>query len=296
MSKPVTVIIGANGQDGRILTEVLKKKRHDLILLGREGFDILKRSEVESLILQKPDFVYYLAAYHHPKDASLPDPYTLIKNSNEVNFIGYLNFLEAIRKISPSTKIFYASSCHIYDGCSEKLNELSPVNPKTPYAISKYAAQEMARYYREQHGTFASVGILFNHESKFRKAFLSHKIISTAKLIKKELSTVLEVGDLNAIVDWGSAYDYVEAMVTIMNLDTSDTFVIATGEGNSVKDFINIAFNKLDIDFSKHVQENLDILATPHQVRIGDPSKLFIKCGWKPKIGFKQLVESLIDE
>lgn len=294
MTQPVTVIIGAYGQDGRVLTEALKKLDHKLILIGRGELDILSISDVESLVSQGPDYIYYLAAYHHQRDEALPEPYTLIKNSNEINFIGFLNFLESIRKISLSTKIFYASSCHIYDGSSQKLSESSPVNPKTPYALSKYQAQETAKYYREQFGVLASVGILFNHESRYRKAFLSHKIVSTAHLIKKDTSAILDIGDLDAVVDWGSAYDYVDAMIAIMNHDVPDTYVIATGEGHRVKDFIQIVFNLLNIDYSKYVQVNPGLLLTPHQIRIGDPSKLSNACGWKPKLSFHQLVESLV--
>jgi len=296
MTVALTIIVGAHGQDGRILTETLKKRGHKLILVGREEFNILNASDVESLILHKPDFIYYLAAYHHPRDLVLPDQNTLVKNSNEINFIGFLNFLNAINKKSPRTRIFYASSCHIYDGSSKKLNELSAVNPKTPYALSKYKAQKIAKYYREHFGTLASVGILFNHESNYRKAFLSHKIISTAKLIRKDPSIILEVGEPNAIVDWGSAFDYVEAMIAIMDQELPDTYVIATGKGHSVKDFIEIVFNHLQIDYSKHVRVNPRLLVTPHQIRIGDPTKIHNICGWKPKIGFQQLVESLVNE
>ena len=296
MTAPLTVIVGANGQDGRILTEALKKRGHRLILVGREGFNILNTSDVESLILHKPDFIYYFAAYHHPRDLALPDQSILVKNSNEINFVGFLNFLNAINKRSPMTRIFYASSCHIYNGSPKKLSELSEVNPKTPYALSKYKAQEIAKYYREHFGTQASVGILFNHESRYRKAFLSHKIISTAKLIKKDQSIILEVGDPNAIVDWGSAFDYVEAMIAIMDQELPDTYVIATGKGHSVKDFIEIVFKQLQIDYFKHVRINPKLLATPHQIRIGDPTKIHNICGWKPKIGFQQLVESLVNE
>ncbi len=294
MIQPVTVIIGAYGQDGRILTEALKRLGHKLILIGRGDLDILCIAEIESLVSQRPDYIYYLAAYHHQRDEALPEPYTLIKNSNEINFVGFLNFLESIRKISPRTKIFYASSCHIFNGSTEKLSELSPVNPQTPYALSKYHAQEMAKYYREQFGILASVGILFNHESRFRRAFLSHKIVSTAHSIKKGASTTLDIGDLDSVVDWGSAHDYVEAMIAIMNHDVADTYVIATGEGHRVEDFVQIVFNLLNMDFSKYVRVNPELLLTPHQIRIGDPSKLFNACGWKPKLSFHQLVESLV--
>jgi GDPmannose 4,6-dehydratase len=210
------IIIGNRGQDGTILTKYLLKKKYQVTGVDTDSkVDITNLHQVENLIKEiKPDEVYYLAAFHQSSQDKAIEQTLLYQKSYEVNVFGYINFLEAIRKHSPESRIFYAASSMIFGNPKKEVQtEKSLYCPNTPYGITKLDGVLISRIYREQYDIFASCGIMFNHESEFRTAnFITTKIIQGAVDIKKGIKDKLEVGSLSAKVDWGYAYDYVKAM------------------------------------------------------------------------------------
>ncbi|MCX6113048.1 MAG: GDP-mannose 4,6-dehydratase [Proteobacteria bacterium] len=304
------LIIGCNGQDGKITKDLLLNLNYSLVCVDKDyvqsygnsfsdKVDIENFESVSNLIRSiKFDEIYFLAAYHHSSQEREQDNLILLKNSYAVNVYSLFNFLEAIRLFSKDSRLFYASSSLIFAGTNEPIqNELTPFCPTCIYGITKLDGMMLCRLYREDHGVFASVGILYNHESIYRpEHFLSKKIIKTVLAIKHGNKEKLIIGDLNAEIDWGYANDYVDAFIKIMELNTADDFIVATGKANKVMDFIKITFDHLSLDWRKHVEEDKNILYRKRKTLVGDSSKLMDRTGWTPNTSFKQMIELLLKE
>lgn len=297
MSRPC-VIFGAYGQDGRLLAEQLEEAGRAVLQLGRGELAITDEQAVAEFIAQnQPAELYYLAAHHHSaQDAISSNDAQLFRLSYEVHVLGLLHMLEAIRIRSPHTRLFYAASSHIFGNTTTGMqNEETPLNPRCAYGITKSSGVQLCRYYRNTHGVFASVGILYNHESPYRReSFVSQKIVRAAHAIAAGKQDQLVLGDLGARVDWGYAPDYVNAMTRILALPNADDFVIATGETHSVQEFVKLAFGALGLDWQKHVVEKSSILQKQRRVLKGDATKLRNATGWKPSISFAEMVQILI--
>jgi len=305
------VIIGALGQDGQLLTALLNSKKYSVIgidinyvsapsTLWQGDVDISDKDSVFNLVKNvEPDEIYYLAAYHHSSEEDIINEDDLIQKSYQVNVFSYINFLEAIRIYSPSSKIFYASSSHIFGHPKNDVqNEETKIDPKSIYSITKYDSQQLSRYYRENYSLFCSVGILYTHESSLRtEKFISKRIVTTAIEIKNNKVNELIIGDLNAKIDWGYAGDYVEAFVKILNIESADEFIIATGKTHELKDFIIYVFEYLSLDWKKYVREDSSLLKRRIQgVYCGDPSKIKSLTGWNPNIDLKSLAHLMVDK
>lgn len=212
------IIVGVNGQDGRLLYDLLLKERYSVVGIDKKWIrhspDILfKRvnicsyDEVSGLIKKfQPHEVYYLAAFHHSSE-NLPDENVeLLQRSYDVHVVGLANFLESIKKFSTKTRLFYASSAHIFGQVKKRLqNEMTPINPNCIYGITKAAGLALCRFYRSQYKIFTSAGILYNHESSLRnESFVSMKIVKGAINIKEGRQKELVLGDLSATIDWGT--------------------------------------------------------------------------------------------
>ncbi|MFZ9595908.1 MAG: GDP-mannose 4,6-dehydratase [Bdellovibrionia bacterium] len=292
------IILGSSGQDGILLGELLSNKGYKVIGVGDSSeWDITQPKRVRELILSvKPSEIYHLAAIHHSSEESGSENSDFTRRTFEVNFHSLIHFLESIRNDSPKTRIFYAASSHIFGHPSAAIQcESTPLRPDSSYAISKANGLLACRKFRKKYGLFASVGILYNHESNLRsEKFLSMKIIKTALAIRSGQQDHLVIGDLNATIDWGYAGDYVEAMYRILQLPTSDEFIVATGEGHTVREFIQIVFDSLDLDPEKYVRQDPSILTRRGPVRIGDPAKLIRQTGWKPMFKFEEMVKMLL--
>jgi len=302
------VIVGCEGQDGRLLNDLLTKKGYRIVGLDKhiikypkgsrfKKIDITKREEVFSLIrLFKPHEVYYLAAFHHSSE-SLPDENVeLLRHSYDAHVGGPANFLEAIKKFSRKTRLFYAGSSHIFGQAKNKLqDEKTPINPNCIYGITKAAGLALCRFYRSRYKIFAATGILYNHESALRsEKFVSMKIINGAINIRKGRQKELVLGDLRAVIDWGYAPDYVRAMHLIVNSKLPDDFIIATGKRHMVLDFVKAAFGYLGLDWKLYVKENRGMMHKQNFCRIGNPAKLKRVTGWKPSVDFKEMVKLLL--
>lgn len=293
------IIVGSNGQDGKILSNFLSKKSCKILKLNKDNFDINNFKSVESLIKsESPNEIYFLAAFHHSSEDLLLSEHDLFQKSIEINTLALINFLESIRNHSIHTKLFYASSSLIFESNEiDLINENSVIKPNCPYSISKVAASNACKMYRENHNVFASVGILFNHESYYRKNnFASKKISTTIIDILKGHKNEIVMGNLNSIVDWGYAEDFVNAMYLILQLEDSDDFIVATGNKNSIKDYLFYAFNHVGLNYLDYVKSNPNFLTRKNTVRIGDPSKLKSLTGWEPSISFSDMVSLLIEE
>jgi GDPmannose 4,6-dehydratase len=307
----IAVIIGVNGQDGRFLYNFLKNDNYSVI-----GFDInyvistkneweeilsiTSFNEVEQFIKTvKPDELYYLAAYHHSSEDVIANEIELVNKSYEINVFSYVNFLEAIRLYSKKTRIFYAASCHIFgDPDNPKQNEYTENKPQSIYSITKYSGLKLSEYYRNNFSVFASVGILYNHESHLRsEKFVSRKIVKTAVEIKNNKKDELIIGKMDMEIDWGYAGDFVIAFVQILNYHTPENFIIATGRTHKLKDFIKYVFDYLDLDWRKYVKQDATLLTrTTNGIYCGDYNKLLEVIGWNPTMDLKSLAHLMVDK
>lgn len=303
------VIVGSSGQDGTILLSALSKMNYGIIGIEWDRvdcintdivlkkIDISRREDVIGLIdIYKPDEIYYLAAYHQSSEDKAIDNITLLEKSIEVNIVGLGNFLEAMRIHVPKSRLFYASSSHIFKGTkSEFQDEKTAINPTCIYGITKASGLFICRHYRTNYGTFASTGILYNHESRYRSNnFVSMKIINGAINIKNGLQNKLQLGDLDAEVDWGFAPDYVDAMIKILNIEKSDDFIIASGEKHSVREFVQIAFELLGLDWRNYVDQDSAIVTKQKVALVGRSDKLRTETGWEPSVNFREMIYGIL--
>ncbi|OUU49231.1 MAG: GDP-mannose 4,6-dehydratase [Flavobacteriaceae bacterium TMED68] len=315
---PIALITGITGQDGYYLTEFLLSKGYkvhgtlrrsstfntsridNLISQFRSSgdltlhySDLLDSSSLNTLINNiSPDEVYNLAAQSHVA-VSFENPiYT-----TQVGTVGSLSLLEAIRHADKDIKFYQASSSEMYGGgVKESLNEDSPFDPKSPYAVSKVFAHEITQVYRDSYGLFGVNGILFNHESPLRgETFVTRKITRAVGRIVMKLQNKLTLGNLDASRDWGFAGDYVMAMWMMMHHDTPQDWVVATGETYTVLDFAKAAFDVVNLNFEEYVQTSEKYLR-PNEVDylLGNPSKAKEKLKWEPKTSFNELVEMMV--
>ena len=304
------IIVGCEGQDGQLLSDLLSKKGYTIIGLDRnvircpkgmrfKSVDIIKSKEVSCIVKSfKPNEIYHLAAFHHSSEDEPIDDVELFRQSYKVNVSSLVNFLDAIRKLSPKTRLFYASSSHIFGETSGGFqDENTPINPGCIYGITKAAGLFTCRLYRNKYSIFVSTGILYNHESSLREdRFVSKKIIKGALNIKNGKQAHLVLGDLHAEIDVGYAPDYVKAMRKILSLKKGDDFIVASGKKHSILDFVKVVFEHLGLDWKQHVREDRKIITRKNVGCIGDPGKLKSAASWKPSVDFRGMIRALLTE
>jgi GDPmannose 4,6-dehydratase len=304
------VVFGSRGQDGRILFErraedcgvvgldvdAVAQRGLDALALP-EAVDLASEAQVRGLFeLVRPEEIYYLAAHHHSSEERV-DEASELRKSLEVHIVGLAHTLEAIRNVAPGCRLFYAGSSQMFgQPASAPQDETTPFLPRNVYAITKVAAANLCALYRDRYGVHASVGILYNHESPLRgPRFVTQRIARGARAAKRDRAFKLTVGSLAAVVDWGYARDYVDAMVRIVLQPKPDDYVIATGEPHTVQEFAQIAFGHLGLDWRDHVEEDRALVAPTQSTLVGNATKLRQRTGWKPSVTFRQLVELLVD-
>ncbi len=290
------LIVGSGGQDGHYLSDLLVRRGYRVEGVTRESLDIADEAAVHHLIgTTRPDEVYLLAAYHQSAESEVESDGELFRKSLAVHATATVNFLEGALRHAPDSRLFFASSSHIYSDSEGLLDEASPSRPTNIYAITKYAGMQACRYYREQKNLFASCGILFNHESNLRAShFLSRKIVLAAVQISRGLAGAVELGNLDAVVDWGYAPDYVDAMHRILQAPNPADYVVATGIPHTVRQFAELAFAAVNLDYRDYVKVRPGVLTKRIETRLGDAGRLQRDTGWKPTVDFEQMVALMV--
>ena len=316
MSK-TAIITGVTGQDGFYLTNYLLELGYRVVGLVRRTSlptetrlrtlrgspnlhlvhgDVTDISSIQKAIREfKPDEFYHLAAQSH---VAMSWEYPL--TTADITGTGVLNCVEAIRQEKPDCRFYFAGSSEqfgnpIDEGKVATLSETSPMEPESPYAAAKVFGYNITRVYRRSFDMFATCGILFNHESPVRgEEFVTRKITSNLARVAWGLQEHVELGNMDACRDWGFAGDYVRAMHAMLQHDTPDDFVIATGETNSVKRFFDECCKWFDLDPEKVYKINPKYMRPKDvEVLLGDSSKAQDVLSWKPECGFEQLVDKM---
>ena len=311
------LLTGITGQDGSYLADLLLEK-------GYEVHGIVRRVALEDpehrlwrikhildkLILHpgslesyasifnvveevKPDECYHLAAQSFVSYSFEDEFSTINTNVNGTHFV-----LSAIKKKAPKCKFYFAASSEMFGLVKETpQNEDTPFHPRSPYGISKVAGFHLTQNYREAYNLFACNGIFFNHESPRRGfEFVTRKITNAVVKIKLGLEKELRLGNLEAKRDWGFAGDYVKAMWIMLQQDEPDDYVIATGETHSVKEFAELAFSYVGLNWQKYVVKDEKFYRSSEVYELeGDFSKAKRKLGWQPKVSFEELVKMMVE-
>ncbi len=310
------LITGITGQDGSYLAEYLLDQGYEVHGLVRRAaiedpahrmsriMHIMDRLHLHSGVIDnfaslyrvvaliRPDEFYHLAAQSFVAE-SFEDSFSTLN----VNIFGTVNALAAVRELAPECRFYFAGSSEMFGKVLESpQNEKTPFYPRSPYGISKVAGFDLTRNYREAYGLFAVSGILFNHESPRRGfEFVTRKITSHAAMIKLGMAESLNLGNLEARRDWGHSREYVQQMHAMLQLDTPEDFVIATGETHTVREFCELAFGELGLDWREYVHTD-ERFIRPSEVEllVGDASKAREKLGWTAQIRFRDLVREMV--
>jgi GDPmannose 4,6-dehydratase len=314
------LITGITGQDGSYLADLLIAKGYEVhgIIRRASTFNTARIDHLyqdphvngvrlflhygdlaDSVNLTKllyelqPDEVYNLGAQSHVRVSFDIPEYTA-----DVTGVGTIRILEAIRESGVKPRFYQASSSEMYGKVQEvPQTEKTPFWPRSPYGCAKMFGYWATVNYRESYGLFASNGILFNHESPRRgETFVTRKISRAVAAIKLGLQKELYLGNLDAKRDWGYAPEYVEGMWRMLQADQPDDFVLATNETHTVKEFVEVAFGHVGLDWEKHIKYDARY-ERPAEVDllIGDPAKAKKQLGWEPKVRFKELVQIMVD-
>ena len=311
------LITGVGGQDGSYLAEYLLDNDYEVYgMIRRHSVaenqdsrinhitknintyygDLLDYPSLVRIVNEvQPDEIYNLGAMSHVRISFDMPSFTI-----QTNALGVLNMLEVYRTTCPEAKFYQASSSEMFgnsvdeDG-TQRLT--TPMNPVSPYGCAKVMGYNLVRHYRHAYGLHACNGVLFNHESPRRGSnFVTNKVVKGAVAIKKGLQDKLELGNMDSYRDWGHSKDYVRAMHMILNHDTPDEFIVATGETHSVRDLCEVVFSKLGLNYEDHIVQN-PIYMRPEELKYlkGDPSKVRNVLGWKPEYTFETLLDDMID-
>jgi GDPmannose 4,6-dehydratase len=310
---PVALITGITGQDGSYLAEFLLSKGYDVAGMVRRSstvtferiqhiqndIDIVQgdlhdqSSLVAALEQYKPDEVYNLAA-----QSFVATSWSQAVLTGEVTALGVTRLLEAIRLVNPQARFYQASSSEMFGKVTDTpQRETTSFYPRSPYGVAKVYGHWITVNYRESYGLYTVSGILFNHESPRRGLeFVTHKISHGAASIKLGLAEELHLGNLEARRDWGFAGEYVQAMWEMLQQEKPEDFVIGTGETHSVREFADLAFKCVGLNYENYVVQDPRFLRPSEvDVLVSDPAKARQKLGWKPKVKFRGLVEMMVE-
>ena len=313
------LITGITGQDGSYLAEFLLSKEYEVHGLKRRSSsfnssrvdhlyedlhhtganfflhyaDLTDGTCLERIVAKvQPHEVYNLGAQSHVRVS-----FDIPEHTADIGAMGTLRLLEAIHHTGLQCRFYQASSSEMFGSTPAPQHELTTFHPRSPYACAKVFAHHVTVNYRESYGMHASCGILFNHESPRRgETFVTRKITRAAAAIKLGLQDKLYLGNLTARRDWGFAGDYVRAMWLMLQQETPDDYVIGTGESHSVREFLELAFQRLDLDWREYVAIDRAYFRPAEVDDLqADPSKARNVLGWRPEVSFPELVADMVD-
>ncbi len=310
---PTALITGITGQDGSYLAELLLSKGYRVIGVARRSStvtyeriehlldnitvvqgDLHDQGSLLALLEEyQPTEVYNLAA-----QSFVPTSWNQPALTGDITALGVTRILEAIRFVNPKIRFYQASSSEMFGRVLEvPQREETPFYPRSPYGVAKVYGHWITVNYRESFNMFAASGILFNHESPRRGLeFVTRKISDGVARIKLGRAKELRLGNLESQRDWGFAGDYVDAMWRMLQQDRPDSFVIGMGETHSVREFCEIAFGHVDLDYKDYIiQDEKFYRPAEVDLLISDPSKARSVLGWEPAVGFKELVTMMVD-
>jgi len=310
------LITGITGQDGSYLAELLLKKSYEVHGIVRRAAiedpehrmsrikHILAQLKIHAGSIESfasifnvvkevmPDECYHLAAQSFVAYSFEDEFSTLMTNINGTHYV-----LSAINQVIPSCRFYFAASSEMFGNAEPPQNENSPFRPRSAYGISKLTGYHLVRNYREAYGMFAVNGILFNHESPRRGfEFVTRKITSQVARIKKGLSKELRLGNIEAKRDWGHAKDYVQAMWLMLQMDSPDDYVVGSGESHSVREFCQMAFDYVGLDYRDFVVSD-PTYYRPAEIYdlVSDATKARTKLGWTNKYSFAELIKEMVE-
>jgi GDPmannose 4,6-dehydratase len=310
---PTALITGVTGQDGSYLAELLLEKGYRVVgvvrrtshdsyerighLLDRVEIvpaDLLDQHSLTTVIRDvRPDEVYNLAA-----QCFVPTSWNQPVLTGEFTALGVTRLLEAIRLARPETRFYQASSSEMFGKAEETpQSERTPFHPRSPYGVAKVYGHWITVNYRESYGTHAVSGILFNHESPRRGLeFVTRKISDGVARIKLGRAKELRLGNLDARRDWGFAGDYVDAMWRMLQQTTPDDYVVGTGETHAVREFVEVAFAHVGLDWREHVVVDQRFVRPAEvDLLLAEPRKARERLGWRPRVGFRDLVTMMVE-
>jgi GDPmannose 4,6-dehydratase len=317
MADKIALITGISGQDGSYLAEHLLELGYSVHGLVRRNSipehqvaridpisgeinthyaDLLDPLGMGRIVDEvKPTEVYNLAAQSHVRIS-----FEIPRFTASTNAIGALDLLDIIRLRAPETKFYQASSSEMFGDSVDSdgfQRETTPMHPVSPYGCAKLFSYHITRNYRKAHSLFAANGILFNHESPRRGSnFVTSKIIKTAVQIKLGAAEELVLGNLDSFRDWGHSKDYVRAMHMILSHNRPDDFVVSTGQTRSVRDFCDLVFRQLGLDYLKYVKQDSKFMRPEELPYLkGDSSKITSVLGWQPEITFEDMVAEMVE-
>lgn len=314
MAKRIGIVSGVTGQDGSHLADFLLEQGYEVVALVRRtstiNFERIAHIQDKITIVQadlldevslidvlreyRPQEVYNLAA-----QSFVPTSWKQPVLTGEVTALGVTRMLDAIRIVDPTIRFYQASSSEMFGKVQQvPQTERTPFYPRSPYGVAKVYGHWITVNYRESYDLFACSGILFNHEGPRRGLeFVTHKVTHGAAKIALGLAKELRLGNLEAKRDWGYAPDYVRAQWLMLQQDQPDDYVIATGKEHSVRELCRIAFECVDLDYTRYIVEN-----NPHDLRpaevdhlLGDASKARAKLGWAPSVTFEQMIQIMVE-
>ncbi len=313
MAKKRAFITGITGQDGSYLAEFLLSQGYDVFGLVRRtstlNFERIRHIQDQITLISgdmldqtsltralkdiQPDEVYNLAAQSFVQTSWQQPVFT-----GDVTALGVTRLLDAIMTVNPAIRFYQASSSEMFGKVQEvPQKETTPFYPRSPYGVAKVYGHWITVNYRESYNLHATSGILFNHESSRRGLeFVTRKVSYNAAKIKLNLASELRVGNLDARRDWGFAGDYVKAMWLMLQQDTPDDYVVATGETHSVERLLEVAFSCVDLNWKNYVvQDERFMRPAEVDLLVGDPTKAGTKLGWEPEVTFEQLIQMMVE-
>jgi GDPmannose 4,6-dehydratase len=307
------LITGLTGQDGSYLAEFLLEQGYEVIGMVRRtstvNFERIRHIQ-DKITLVPGDLLDEVSLIHMLREHRPHEVYNLAAQSfvqtsfgqpvftGEVTALGVTRMLDAIRIVDPEIRFYQASSSEMFGKVVEvPQSEHTPFYPRSPYGVAKLYGHWITVNYRESYNMFACSGILFNHESPRRGLeFVTRKISNSVARIKLGLDTELRLGNLDAQRDWGYAPDYVRAMWLMLQQDTPADYVVATGQTHSVREFVQLAFESVDLDYQQYVRQDPQFMRPAEvDLLVGDPTRARESLGWQPAVTFAELVRLMVE-